>query len=112
MEKTCSLKENYRFRALYAKGRNTAGRYVAVYMLKNRLKTCNRLGITTSTKLGCAVERNRMRRRLKEAYRLQESSIRSGMDIVLVARRGCLHADFSDLRRELADCFGRLGMLE
>lgn len=48
----------------------------------------NRLGLTVSTKVGCAVVRNRVRRRLREIYRLNEDMLTSGVDIVVVARYG------------------------
>jgi len=110
MEKTISLTENRRFRALYQRGKSYAAKTMAVYVLKNQLKTQNRLGITVSSKLGKAVSRNRMRRRLKEAYRLNEHRVRPGYDIVLVARHGSASVPFSRLERDLTDCLFRLGL--
>lgn len=102
MQKTLSLKENRLFRALYARGKSSARKTMAVYVFKNRLKTVNRLGITVSVKLGGAVERNRIRRRLKEAYRLYETRLKSGYDIVIVGRHAALNAPFEDLCADLA----------
>ena len=88
MIKTLSLSENHRFRALYGKGKSRAGRYIVVYCMKNR-RPVNRLGLTVSKKIGNAVTRNRIRRRMREAYRLNEAGFKSGFDIVIVARHGC-----------------------
>ena len=81
MVSTQSLKQNHLFRRLYQRGKSAAGRHVVVYCRKNGLPY-NRLGLTVGTKVGHAVVRNRIRRRLREAYRLSEGQFLSGYDIV------------------------------
>ena len=93
---TVALKQNHVFRRLYAKGDTAVGRFVVLYAKRNGLKV-NRLGITTGVKLGHAVDRNRARRRIREAYRLQEERLRSGWDIVIVARTASIEGDFQEL---------------
>jgi ribonuclease P protein component len=62
-----------------------------------------RVGFTVSKRIAAkAVERNRIRRRLKEVARLAEAGFRPGHDYVLVARRSALTADFSELSTMLA----------
>ena len=85
MKYTVSLKENRVFRRLYAKGRSAVSPTMVLYCRKNGRRE-NRLGLTTGTKLGHAVVRNRVRRRLREIYRLQEHRLSPGYDIVVVAR--------------------------
>ena len=109
MIKTLSLSENHRFRALYGKGKSKAGRYIVVYCMKNR-RPVNRLGLTVSKKIGNAVTRNRIRRRMREAYRLNEAGFKSGFDIVIVARHGCGEAPFSALEGEMRALFAGLNM--
>ncbi|MDR1735717.1 MAG: ribonuclease P protein component [Oscillospiraceae bacterium] len=111
MLRTDSLKRNGDFRALYARGKSFAGVYLAIYTRQNRVKR-TRLGLTVSTKLGNAVTRNRIRRRLREAYRLNEAFFRPGADIVIVARSRALTADFKDLQAELLSLGARLGVLQ
>lgn len=108
---TISLNENHRFRALYARGRHSVGGRIAVYAMKNRLKDTNRMGITVSSKLGGAVTRNRVRRRLRECYRLLERDTRAGWDIVFVARHGALQSDFAGLTREMRGHLKKLDIL-
>ena len=107
---TKSLKQNHLFRRLYQRGKSAAGRYTVVYCRKNGL-AFNRLGITAGTKVGHAVVRNRVRRRIREAYRLSEMEYRRGYDIVVVARTRAAEATY----REIADCLKkqseRLGLI-
>lgn len=112
MQHTQSLCENNRFRALYARGKSAAAPSLVVYARKNRLKTISRMGITCSVKLGGAVQRNRMRRRLREAYRLQESQFAPGYDIVIVARSRCMKCSFATLQRDMMELFSKLGLLK
>ncbi len=94
---------------MYARGKNTAGVYLALYARKNRLGV-SRLGITASAKLGNAVKRNRVRRLIKEAYRLQEERFLRGFDLVVVARGRAVGAEFAVLRDELSRLGLKLGV--
>lgn len=107
-----SLTENGRFRALYARGKNAGGKNMVVYCMKSRYRELNRIGITVSAKLGGAVVRNRVRRRLREAYRLCEGTTASGFDIVIVARHAAVEASFDALQHELSAHFRRLGIIK
>jgi ribonuclease P protein component, eubacterial len=86
MNNTVSLRENHLFRHLYRRGTCKVTPCVAVYFKKNG-RQLNRLGITASKKIGNAVQRNRARRVIREAYRLLESEVPVGLDIVMVARK-------------------------
>jgi ribonuclease P protein component len=110
MRHTVSLKHNREFRSLYARGKSTAGVCLALYAKKNRFGV-NRLGVTVSGKLGGAVVRNRVRRRLKEACRLYEDRFAKGFDIVIVARSRAIGSDFAALRDELLRLGGKLGIV-
>ena len=96
MKHTVALKQNHEFRRLYSKGRNAASPYFAVYCRRTG-RPHSRLGLTTGVKLGNAVKRNRVRRRMRELYRTNESKLRPGYDIVMVARTRAIFARYSDL---------------
>ena len=81
MKYSCSLKLNHIFRRLYGSSGQANGLLV-FYARKNRTNT-NRVGITVSKKLGKAHVRNRVRRRLREVYRLNEEQFLPGYDIVV-----------------------------
>ena len=90
-----SLKLNHIFQRLYRTNGQANG-YLVLYARKNRTGT-NRVGITVGKKLGHAVVRNRVRRRLREVYRLNEDKFQPGWDIVVVARTRAIYADFGQL---------------
>ena len=108
---TVSLKKNHEFRRLYARGKTRSDPYLAVYCRRNGRADLNRLGITVGTKIGGAVQRNRLRRRLREAYRINESRLRLGYDLVIVGRVRASHAEFQRLERSLLGLLDGLGML-
>ncbi len=72
----------------------------------------NRLGITTSVKLGHAVVRNRARRRLREVYRLNSPRLRQGYDIILVARGRTAAAPWKELNDTFLRLCRKLDLLE
>ena len=80
------------------------------YARKNRLGI-NRVGVTVGKKLGHAVVRNRVRRRLREIYRLNESQFTPGWDIVVVARGRCIEADFGKLTNAYLSLAEKAGVL-
>ena len=110
MKFSCSLKLNHIFRRLYATSGHANG-YLVFYARPNRLNT-NRVGITASKKLGHAVVRNRVRRRLREVYRLNEELFAPGWDIVVVARSRCIDADFGKLTHAYLSLAKKAGVLK
>ena len=105
-----SMKENSLFRRLYARGKSAANSYLVIYCRKNG-STENRIGYTVSKKLGHAVVRNRVRRRLREIYRLHESEVLPGRDIVVVARSRTVGAPYAKLERAFLSLSEKLGLL-
>ena len=79
MQFSMPLKQNHLFRRLYARGQSAANGYLVLYCRKNG-QLCNRVGYTVSAKMGHAVARNRIRRQLREIYRLHEAQFRPGYD--------------------------------
>lgn len=110
MKKTVALKENYLFRRAYNRGKSAADSYLALYARRNGQKG-NRLGLTVSTKVGHAVVRNRVRRRLREIYRLNEDRLIRGVDVVVVARVRAAGAPYAKLEHSFLKLAGKLGLL-
>ena len=110
MEFSKSLKLNHIFRRLYAKGQSCANGYLVVYCRRNGTEE-NRIGLTVSAKLGHAVVRNKLRRRLREIYRLHEAQFQPGWDIVVVARSRSVSASYQKLEKSYLHLAGKLGLL-
>ena len=111
MDARVTVKENGDFRRIYRRGRSAVSGGVVVYCLKNR-KGMSRLGVTVSTKLGHAVVRNRVRRRLREIFRLNQGGLAQGYDMILVARTRAVGAEYRELERAFLNVCGKLGLRE
>ena len=110
MNSRFTLKQNSDFRRLYAKGRSSANRFLVLYCRRNG-RGVNRMGYTVSSKLGGAVVRNRVRRRLREIARLSMPGLKTGWDIVVVARSRAVTAAYAELDRAFKDACAALGLV-
>ena len=110
MKFSSSLKLNHIFRRLYHTN-GFASPYVVLYARKNRTDT-NRVGITVSKKLGKAHVRNRVRRRLREVYRLNEEKFQPGWDLVMVARSRAVTVPFEKLTASCLSLAAKAGVLK
>ena len=110
MKFSTSLKLNHIFRRLY-RSNGQANSCLVLYARKNRTQA-NRVGITVSKKLGKAVVRNRVRRRLREVYRLNEEKFLPGWDIVIVARSRAVEVSFQKLTESLLSLAERADLLQ
>ncbi len=71
-----------------------------------------RLGVVASRKTGAAVARNRSRRRLREAFRLNRHLFQGKVDIILIARRSIVNASWKDIEEELLRLAKQAGILQ
>ena len=109
MRYTVSIKKNRDFRRIYSKGKTAANAYLAVYCRRNKA-TVNRLGLTVGTRVGKAVVRNRVRRLIRESYRLREQRMKKGYDLVVVARTRAAGASYWQIDAALADLVQKVGL--
>ena len=107
--KVVSIKENHIFRRLYNKGKSAVTPHLALYARRNG-RDHGRLGITVSTKLGKAVHRNKVRRRLREIYRLHQAELLPGWDVVVVARVRAAHSSYAALEKSFLQAVDKLGL--
>ena len=116
--------ENHLFVKAYARGRKAVEKSVVVYVLKDwhacrlqkahpQKRRINRIGLTVSKRIGGAVQRNRVKRVMREGMRgaIQSVCIKTGFLIVIVARDAALHAKSTQIQRELVSALRRLDML-
>ena len=106
-----SIKLNSDFRRIYSRGKSAVSPCVVVYCRKNRLGT-NRFGFTVSKKMGKAVVRNRVRRRLREIMRLNSDRLEQGYDLILVARTHAIEAEYRSLEADVLRCCERLQLMK
>lgn len=111
MKQAVTLKKNHEFQRMYKKGKSAAGSCMVLYCRKNNLGR-NRLGLTASVKLGKAVKRNRCRRRMREVYRLHTPVLKTGWDIILVARGRLIGAPWKEVNDTFLRLCRKLDLLE
>ena len=109
--KSQTLKENKDFRRLYYRGKSIASKTLVTYAMKNRANTC-RFGITTSKKIGNAVERNRSRRVIRAAFTELEPRINGNWDFVFVARGLTSKVKMQAVLKDMENHFKELGVID
>ncbi|MGH9377555.1 MAG: ribonuclease P protein component [Terriglobia bacterium] len=102
--KSLRLLRRPEIRRVYEEGRRGSARVCAIFYRSNGLPR-TRLGITTPKALGGAVVRNRIRRRLREVFRLNQAAIPAGWDIVLNPRPSAASVPFPVLVKEVLRLF-------
>lgn len=110
MPKLCVLKENKEFRGAYYRGKALVHPILITYVRKNRYGMA-RVGITTGKKVGKAVQRNRCRRIIREAFRQLLPEVKSGYDYVFVARASTVSKTSTDVHRVMREQLKKAGFL-
>ena len=119
--KYTTIKEHHLYNKTFQKGKRYSGRYVSVFVLRDRAakrlmtenpekKYYNRFGVSVTKRVGGAVQRSRVKRILRAAYRAVEPELRTGFLVVISPRDGILAAKSTDVERELRHGFAKLEM--
>ena len=118
-----AITENHLYSKAYSKGKRAVTSALAVYILPDyaakrlakahpQKKTVNRIGLTTSTKLGGAVVRSRCRRIMREGLRSleKEKALKRGFLIIIAARSASVGLKSTEIKNQLDFAFNKLGM--
>lgn len=105
------LRSNTEFQQVYKQGESFADGMVVLYLLKKPDSTIRQAGFSVSKKLGGAVVRNRVKRRLRESYHHLLPQLPPGFMAVFVARKSAAEADFARLDRSMRKVLARAGLL-
>ncbi|MFW6377234.1 MAG: ribonuclease P protein component [bacterium] len=103
-----SLKKNKEFRRVYNRGKSIASRYLVLYYFPNQSQE-SKLGLSISKKIGNAVVRNKIRRRIKEIIRLKKN-IKRGFDLIFIARMPIVELDYSRMEKDVNKLIKRAGL--
>ena len=109
MEFTEGLKKNIDFGKVYRKGKSRANRQLVLYILSNGTDK-NRLGISVSKKVGNSVVRHRIKRLIKEAYRLNEPAFARGYDLVFIARTDAAGKTYEEIKNSVLHIYEFMGI--
>lgn len=110
LPKVCRLKKNKNFQKIYRSGKSFANRQLVLYILPNGGKA-RRVGFAAGKRLGNAVVRNRIKRLLREAYRLNQHKLADGYDIIIVGRQPLIGESLSAAVKALLHICARAGIM-
>jgi ribonuclease P protein component len=93
------------FERVYKRGKRFFAAHMTVFYLRRDQEERARFGFTVGKFLGGAVERNRIKRRLREAVRLHASQLNAPVDVILNPKKSALTADFAQLENDITRAF-------
>ena len=102
------LRKTVEFQAVYRENIKKIGNFVIILFKKNQLPNW-RVGIVVSKKIGNAVKRNKVKRRIREIVRLNQKYLPVGFDIVIISRRNAYNANFRYLKRDILNIMKDFG---
>ncbi len=111
MKNTERLRKNGDFKQAYHKGKSAGNGILVLFILENGLSV-NRLGISVSKKVGNSVIRHRVKRLIRECYRLREEMFRNGLDIVVLARTASAGSAYSQIDGAFLSAAKRVSLLK
>ncbi|WP_347133688.1 ribonuclease P protein component [[Clostridium] symbiosum] len=111
MKKFNSIKKNSDFQKVYRTGRSFANKLLVMYVIKTERED-TRIGISVSKKVGNSVVRHHITRLVRESYRLNKDRVKTGLDIVVVARAAAKESDFKKIKSAYLHLCGLHNILE
>lgn len=111
MNKTYRLKDNRDFSRVFKEGKSFANRFIVMYHAPNHLGHY-RVGFSVSKKVGNAVIRNKVKRLLRESFRLEMTDSSVSVDFVIIARPTAADLGFDEIRKNLVHLLIKTGYIK
>jgi len=107
-----SLKKNKEFKKVYENGKSYATRNLVIYCLNYEKGKKNRYGLSVSTKIGNAVVRNKLKRRLREIIReFEKEKEFKGYDVIFIARKPVVQINYQHLKRDVKKLYKKMNII-
>ncbi len=100
------LRKNSNFQTVYKTGKSFANKWMVLHVAPNQTAD-RRVGFAAGKKLGNAVVRNRVKRLLREVYRLNQHELINGLDMILVGRHSMAKANYGQVEKALLELCDR-----
>ena len=105
------LRYKWQFQQVYNTGQKKSGKYLVLFYLNSSdLSRLTCLGLTVTKKVGNAVVRNKIKRRLRTIFFKNLPELKPGYDLVIIAKRTCVNVSYQDLSDDAARLFEESGI--
>ena len=104
------LKKKKDFQAVYSRGKSYANRFLVLYVFRSN-GFQGKVGFAAGKKLGNAVKRNRVKRLLRESYRMNQGAIKEGVSLLFIGRKAAVDAGCQDLEKAFLALAKKAGIM-
>jgi ribonuclease P protein component len=105
------LKDGEEFQRVFKEGKKIVGRSLILWHRVDSVEQGPRLGLSVSSKVGGSVRRSRLKRLIRETFRLRRSELPAGLELVAYPRPGCPWKGRADAERDLLELLRKAGHL-
>ena len=99
MTRIITLKKNYQFQTVFNQGKSYATKFLVVFIRENSLDY-NRVGFCVGKKVGNSVQRNRVKRLIKEVFRIYNPYLHQGFDLVFIGRHRASEMSYQQCKKD------------